>query len=34
MDYNKNNDKANKSVRIIELSAKDALDSLMSNDFY
>ena len=34
MDYNKNNDKAKKSVSIIELSAKDALDSLMSNDFY
>lgn len=34
MDYNKNNDKAKKSVRIIGVSAKDALDSLMSNDFY
>ncbi len=34
MAYNKKDDKAKKSVRVIELSAKDALDSLMSNDFY
>ena len=32
--YNKKDDSVNKSVRIIELSSKDALDSLMSNDFY
>lgn len=34
MDYCKNEDKSKKSVRIIELSGKDALDELMSNDFY
>lgn len=34
MDYCKNEDKSKKSVRIIELSGKDALDALMSNDFY
>lgn len=34
MDYSKNEDKPTKSVRIIELSSKDALDALMSNDFY
>lgn len=34
MDYCKNEDKSKKSVRIIELSAKDALDALLSNDFY
>lgn len=33
MSYKKD-DSAKKSVRIIELSAKDALDTLMSNDFY
>ena len=31
---NMETDRTRKSVRIIELSAKDALDSLMSNDFY
>ncbi len=34
MDYNKKDDKTKKSVRIIELPGKDALDALMSNDFY
>lgn len=34
MDYRKNEDKSKKSARIIELSAKDALDALLSNDFY
>lgn len=34
MDYRKQENTKKKSVRIIELSAKDALDSLMSNDFY
>lgn len=34
MDYNNNEDKSKKSIRIIELSGKDALDALMSNDFY
>lgn len=34
MDYSKNEDKSKKSVRIIELSSKDALDALISNDFY
>lgn len=34
MDYSENNDKSKKSVRIIELSSKDALDALMGNDFY
>ena len=34
MSYNKKDNSAKKSVRIIELSGKDALDSLMSNDFY
>lgn len=34
MDYRKKEDKSTKSVRIIELSSKDALDALMSNDFY
>lgn len=34
MDYSENNDKSKKSVRIIELSSKDALDVLMGNDFY
>lgn len=34
MDYNENKDKSKNSVRIIELSSKDALDALMSNDFY
>lgn len=34
MDYSKNEDKSKKSARIIELSGKDALDALMSNDFY
>ena len=31
---NMETDRTRKSVRIIELSAKDALESLMSNDFY
>lgn len=34
MDYRKKEDKSTKSVRIIELSSKDALDALMSNDLY
>ena len=34
MSYNKKDNSAKKSVRIIELSGKDALDTLMSNDFY
>ncbi len=34
MDYKKQENTKKKSVRIIELSAKEALDSLMSNDFY
>lgn len=34
MDYSENKDKSKNSVRIIELSSKDALDALMSNDFY
>lgn len=34
MDYSENKDKSKKPVRIIELSGKDALDALMSNDFY
>ena len=34
MDYRKQENTKKKSVRIIELSAKDALDTLMSNDFY
>ena len=34
MDYCKDEDKSEKSIRIIELSGKDALDALMSNNFY
>lgn len=34
MDYREKEDKSTKSVRIIELSSKDALDALMSNDLY
>ena len=34
MGYRKNEDKSKKSARIIELSSKDALDALMSHDFY
>lgn len=34
MDYRKQENTKKKSVRIIELSSKDALDALMSNDFY
>ena len=34
MDYRKQENTKMKSVRIIELSTKDALDALMSNDFY
>ncbi len=34
MDYSENKDKSKNSVRIIELSSKEALDALMSNDFY
>ena len=34
MYQNQKEDKTKKSVRIIELSDKDALDALMSNDFY
>lgn len=34
MDYRKQENTKKKSVRIIELSSKDALDTLMSNDFY
>lgn len=34
MDYTKHENKSNGSVRIIELPNKDALDALMSNDFY
>lgn len=34
MNYDKIENKSKNSVRIIELSSKDALDALMSNDFY
>lgn len=34
MSQSPKEDKTKKSVRIIELSSKDALDALMSNDFY
>ena len=34
MDYCKDEDKSEKSIRIIELSGKDALDALRSNNFY
>ena len=34
MDYCKDEDKSEKPIRIIELSGKDALDALMSNNFY
>lgn len=34
MDYRKQENTKKKSVRIIELSSKDTLDALMSNDFY
>lgn len=34
MSQSQKEDKTKKSVRIIELSSKDALDALMSNDFY
>lgn len=34
MNHNKKDHKSEKAVRIIELSGKDALDALMSNDFY
>lgn len=34
MDYSEYKDKSKKSIRIIELSSKNALDALMSNDFY
>ena len=34
MSQSQKEDKTKKSVRIIELSGKDALDALMSNDFY
>lgn len=34
MSQSQKEDKTKKSVRIIELSNKDALDALMSNDFY
>ena len=34
MDYSEYKDKSKNSIRIIELSGKDALDALMSNDFY
>ncbi len=34
MDYRKQENTKKKSVRIIELSSKDALDALMSNDSY
>ncbi len=34
MDYSEYKDKSKSSIRIIELSGKDALDALMSNDFY
>lgn len=34
MDYDKIEKKSKNSVRIIELSSKEALDALMSNDFY
>lgn len=34
MGDRKNEDKSKKSARIIELSSKDALDALMSHDFY
>ena len=34
MDYSENKDKSKNSVRIIDLSSKEVLDALMSNDFY
>ena len=34
MNYDRKDDKSKRSVRIIELSGKDALEALMSNDFY
>lgn len=34
MDYSEYKNKSKNSIRIIELSGKDALDALMSNDFY
>lgn len=34
MSQSQKEDKSKKSIRIIELSSKDALDALMSNDFY